>query len=372
MADLQLLIKPVSADCNLVCNYCFYRRTLDYYPEPRHRMSSQTLERMIRLALAAGYPDPTVFAWQGGEPLLAGIDFYRQALRLMNRHGRDQQPVGNALQTNGVLLDHEWARLCADYQILVGVSLDGPREIHDRWRTNAAGGGTFDAVMRAIGHLRTAGVEFNLLTMITTASAPQGELIYRFLREQGFAHLQFIPCVEVDPETGKPTEHSPTPEAFGEFLCAVFDAWRQEGTAGVSVRLFDAIMQHSLTGSSGSCDIGGNCGCYYVVEYSGDLYPCDFFVAPEWRLGNLDDLSFEAIPGLPRWQEFIAQRDANAATCADCRWYDLCRGCCCKDRLAAGGMEMRSYLCRGYQRFFEHAAEPLRALARDRCPSPSS
>ncbi|KPJ63418.1 hypothetical protein AMK68_03925 [candidate division KD3-62 bacterium DG_56] len=372
MADFQLLIKPVSADCNLVCDYCFYRRTLAQYPEPRHRMSPETLERMISLALAAGYPDTTVFAWQGGEPTLAGIDFYRQALRLMNRHGRDRQPVGNALQTNGVLLDHEWARLCADYSILVGVSLDGPREIHDRWRTTAAGGGSFDTVMRGIGHLRAAGAEFNILTMVTATSAPHGELIYRFLREHGFAHLQFIPCVEVNPQTGGPTEHTPPPEAYGEFMCAVFDAWRREAASGVSVRLFDAMMRHALTGESGLCELGAGCGSYYVVEYNGDVYPCDFFVAPEWHLGNLHEQSFDEIRQTARWQQFVAQRDGNAAACGDCRWFDLCRGGCSKDRLPAGGAQMRSYLCRSHQRFFEHAAEALREIAQQRCPSVSS
>jgi uncharacterized protein len=369
-ADFQLLIKPVSADCNLACDYCFYRRTLGQYPEPRHRMSPETLERMISLALAAGRGGTTVFCWQGGEPMLAGLDFYRRAVALMQQHGRDRQPVGNALQTNGVLLDHEWARMCADYRMLVGVSLDGPREIHDRWRTHAAGGGSFDAVMRGIGHLRAAGAEFNILTMVTTTSAPHADLIYRFLRERGFAHLQFIPCVETDPDTGQLTEHTPTPEAYGDFLCAIFDAWRAEGApAAVSIRLFDSIMQHALAGHSGSCDIGGHCGAYLVVEYNGDVYPCDFFVFPEWRLGNIGEQSFADMRAHPRWRQFIAQRAANAAACAGCPWLDLCRGGCTKDRLPAGGAAMRSYLCRGYQRFFEHAAEELRAIAHERCPA---
>jgi uncharacterized protein len=368
LQDFQLLIKPASGDCNLGCRYCFYRRVAELYPESRtHRMSHQVLERMISAYLAAARHRTAVFAWQGGEPLLAGLDFFIDAFALMARHGRGGQPVANAVQTNGVLIDREWARLFAAYSVLVGVSLDGPREIHDYYR-GGAGGGSFDAVIKGISHLREVGVEFNILTMVTSASAARGPEIYRFLRGEGFTHLQFIPCVEADPQTGQPAPWTVSPEAFGNFLCAVFDAWREEAGRQVSVRLFDAIMEHEIVGHSSLCELDGPCSGYLVIEHNGDVYPCDFFVRPEWRMGNLATDDFEALFGTRQWREFCGQRQANLAACAGCEWLALCRGGCCKDRLVAGGVASRSHLCAGYRRFFAHAEGYLRELARQRRP----
>jgi len=360
LQDFQLLIKPVSGDCNLACRYCFYRRTAEMYPESRtHRMPPEVLERMIAAYLAAMRHRSAVFAWQGGEPLLAGLDFFVDAFALMARHGRGGQPVANTVQTNGVLMDRDWARLFAAYRVLVGVSLDGPREIHDHYR-----GQTFDAVMAGIRHLRDAGVEFNILTMATSDSAARGAEIYRFLRSEGFTHLQFIPCVEGDPQTGQPAPWTVMAEAFGDFLCAVFDAWREEGAGEVSVRLFDAIMEREIVGRSSLCELDGPCSGYLVVEHNGDVYPCDFFVRPEWRMGNLATDDFDALFGRRQWRDFCGQRQANLPACAGCEWRDRCRGGCCKDRLLAGGVTSRSFLCTAYRRFFAHAEGYLRDLAR--------
>jgi uncharacterized protein len=374
--DFQLLVKPVSADCNLACRYCFYRRVGAMYPaSPGRRMARDVLEHMIRTYLAAARGGAATFAWQGGEPLLAGLDFFVDAFGLMARHGRGGQPVANAVQTNGVLLDREWARLFRAYNVLVGVSLDGPRHIHDHYRTGAAGG-SFDAVMAGIGHLRGAGVEFNLLTLVTAASAPHGAEIYRFLRHRGFTYLQFIPCVEADAGGGRAAEYAVPPAGYGDFLCAVFDAWREDGAGEVSVRLFDAIMEREIRGRASLCELDGPCSGYLVVEHNGDVYPCDFFVRPQWRLGNLMRDDFDALFATARWRDFGAQRAANAAACAGCEWLDLCRGGCCKDRLPATAgdtrpMERRSYLCESYRRFFDHAAAELCRLAREPAAPPS-
>jgi uncharacterized protein len=363
LPDFQLLIKPVSGDCNLACQYCFYRRVAEMYPETRtHRMPREVLERMVHTYLAAARQRTAVFAWQGGEPLLAGLDFFIDAFGLMTSLGRGGQPVANAVQTNGILIDREWARLFAAYTVLVGVSLDGPREIHEHYR-----GKTFDAVMAGIERLREARVEFNILSMVTSASASRGAEIYRFLRGQGFTHLQFIPCVEADPETGEPAPWTVPPEAFGDFLCSVFDAWREEAPGAVSVRLFDAMMEREIAGRSRLCELDGPCSAYLVVEHNGDVYPCDFFVRPEWRMGNLLRDDFDALFAAPEWRDFCNQRTANLAACAGCEWLDLCRGGCCKDRLLAGGIASRSYLCAGYRRFFAHAGEHLAKRAHELC-----
>jgi len=361
LPDFQLLIKPVSGDCNLACQYCFYRRVAGMYPEARaHRMRHDLLERMILAYLGAARHRTALFAWQGGEPLLAGLDFFIDAFGLMVSRGRGGQPVANTVQTNGVLLNREWARLFAAYSVLVGVSLDGPREVHERYR-----GETFDAVMAGIECLREARVEFNVLTMVTSASASRGAEIYRFLRGEGFRHLQFIPCVEADPQTGRPAPWTVTPDAFGEFLCSVFDAWREEAPGEVSVRLFDAMMEREIAGRSSLCDLDGPCSGYLVVEHNGDIYPCDFFVRPEWRIGNLASDDFDTLFGAPQWRAFCNQRTGNLAACAGCEWLDLCRGGCCKDRLLAGGIANRSYLCAGYRRFFAHARESLAKRAHE-------
>lgn len=327
-----------------------------------HRTSRDTLERMVSMTLEAAYPDLAVFCWQGGEPTLAGVDFYREAFRLMQAHGRARQPVANSLQTNGVLLNAEWARLCAQYQMLVGVSLDGPRDLHDFYRRAAAGRGSYDDVMRGIGHLKAAGAEFNILTLVTPASARRASETYRFFRDQGFRFLQFIPCVEAD-TAGDPAPYTISSQAYGDFLCELFDAWREDGFGVVSIRLFDALLERELTGKSGLCVLDGNCGEYLVVEHNGDVYPCDFFVAQEWRLGNVHERELSAFRQSDRWKKFIALREASAAACEGCEWWALCRGGCPKDRVLAGGPSARTYLCEGQKHFFAHAMPEIRSLA---------
>jgi len=325
-------------------------------------MTRETLERLVCCALEAAYPDLAVFCWQGGEPTLAGIEFYREAFRLMQLHGRAGQPVSNALQTNGLLLDAEWARMCAEYRVLVGVSLDGPRDLHDYYRHGSAGRGSYEDVMRGIGHLRARHAEFNILTLVTAASAGRAAEIYQFMRDQGFRFLQFIPCVEGD-ESGGRAPYTISAEAFGDFLCDLFEAWRQDGPGVVSVRLFDALLERELTGESGLCVLDGECSGYLLVEHNGDVYPCDFFVSEQWRLGNLHQSGLDALRRCEQWYAFRAMREANRAACAGCKWWSLCRGGCPKDRLLAGGVSARSFLCEAHRRFFAHALPEIARLA---------
>jgi uncharacterized protein len=325
-------------------------------------MTRETLERMIAGALEAAYPDLAVFCWQGGEPTLAGIEFFREAFRLMRLHGTAGQPVANSLQTNAVLLDAEWAQLCAEYRVLVGVSLDGPRDLHDHYRRNSGGRGSYDDVMRGIAHLRGAGVEFNILALVTAASAGRAAQIYRFFRDQGLRYLQFIPCVEAD-EKGQAAGYTISPSAYGDFLCELFDAWRQDGRAAISIRLFDALIERELVGNSGLCVLDGKCGDYLVVEHNGDIYPCDFFVAEEWRLGSLDQSDFASLWGCEGRERFLAVREASAEACAGCEWWSLCRGGCPKDRMLAGGPRARTFVCEAHKKFFAHAMPGITSIA---------
>lgn len=359
---LQLLIKPVSADCNQSCRYCFYRRTSSLYPATTsHRMSGETLDCLIRRYLQLRLAQ-SVFCWQGGEPTLVGLDFYRQAVALMERHGRSGQSVSNAFQTNGLLLDSEWCRFFARYRFLVGLSLDGPPELHDAYRQISPDRGTHADVMRAVRFLREHAVEFNVLSVVTDLTARHAGQIYRYFRELGLGHMQFIPCLETD-ACGQPAPFSVSPEAYADFLIELFDLWLCEAKTGVSVRLFDSLLQREVTGESGMCDLDGTCASYLVVEHNGDSYPCDFFVQAEMRLGNIRTTPIESLVRRPPARKLRQARRHPPAKCAQCRWLPLCHGGCLKDRRRVGGLDLPTYFCRTWQRFFPHAEEPIRRLA---------
>jgi len=368
--DFQLLIKPVSADCNQACRYCFYRRAGALYADrPVRRMSHHTLEMLVRRYLKLGMAQ-SVFSWQGGEPTLAGLDFYRAAVQLMQLHGRGGQSVSNALQTNGLLLDDDWCRFLRQYRFLVGLSLDGPAEIHDKYRLRGDHQGTHAEALRALKRLQEHEVPFNVLAVVTSASASQAKRVYNWLREQGVTHMQFIPCIEAEAD-GQPSPFSVSSEAFGEFLCELFDAWLPDARNGVSERLFDSLVQRELTGRSGMCILDGACGGYLVVEHNGDAYPCDFFVEDAWRLGNIEKTPLETLMQRGRMRQFRALRGLPE-TCESCRWKELCRGGCLKDRSRYGGrFDRPTTLCLAYERFFEHAMASIRSLAREIRDNPS-
>jgi len=373
---LQLLIKPAGADCNQACGYCFYRGTERYYDAAGgrggpHRMSDDVLRTVVRRYLRLRLPQ-SVFCWQGGEPTLMGLDFFRRAVQYMERYGVGGQPVSNALQTNGLLLDRDWCAFLRRYRFLVGLSLDGPRDVHDAYRTFSGGRGSHAEVVRKINLLRQEAVEFNILTVVTDVNVHRAAEIYRYFRDLGVTHMQFIPCLETDPETRPPHRCVLAPEAFGEFLCELFEEWLPEATHGVSIRLFDGLIRRELTGNSGLCYLDGVCGRCPVVEYNGDLYPCDFFVRPEWRLGNIATASLERLLLRRRARMFRGARHLLPEACVECEWADLCRGGCLRDRTplanqasAGAGPPTRgpTRLCRAYQRFFAHALPRIRRLA---------
>ena len=379
LQNLQLLIKPASGDCNVACRYCFYRRVSAMHGPGAHRMSDDVLQALIRRYLKLRLPQ-SVFAWQGGEPALMGLDFFRRAIALMQQHGRNRQSVSNALQTNGLLIDHDWCKFLREYSFLVGLSLDGPANLHDHYRVWADGGGTHADVLRTFRLFQETGVEFNVLAVVSDVSAPHARTIYRYFRDLGLFHMQFIPCIETDPQTHKPTPFSVSPEAFADFLCELFDAWLPEAMDCVSIRLFDGLLNRELTGNTNLCYLDGSCGECPVVEYNGDVYPCDFFVRPALKLGNIMASPLEKIMARPRARRFRNSRRKILDECKDCPWRDLCRGGCLKDReRIAGAFNVPAYFCETYKRFFEHAMDPIKTLAAevrsrhpDRYPSPQT
>ena len=371
LENLQLLIKPAGPDCNMSCRYCFYRRVAGQYPESAaHRMSPQTLEALVRRYLHLRLPN-SVFCWQGGEPTLMGLDFFQMAVNLMQRFGKGGQSVSNALQTNGLLLDRAWCEFFRAYRFLIGLSLDGPAEIHDAYRSIAGDKGSHAEVMFSLRLMQEAAVEFNVLAVVNDTSARSAKRIYHYFRELGIRHMQFIPCIEVLPETNAPAPFSVSPQAYANFLCELFDEWIKDARDGVSIRLFDGLVRRVVTGNSGLCYLDGECGTCPVVEHNGDVYPCDFFVRPEWKLGNIVATPFEKLLARRRARQFRGEMHKRPEPCADCAWADLCRGGCLKDReRISGGYASVSHFCETYKRVFPHVAGAVKELAtdlRERC-----
>lgn len=348
----SVLVKPVSADCNLSCAYCFYLPKSNLYPEVEvHRMSEEVLMSLVIQTLSL--PHKTIsFCWQGGEPTLAGIDFYRRALRYQFMFKASSQIVENSIQTNGLLIDDRWASFLSTYNFLVGVSLDGPKEMHDYYRKSRGGYGSYDAVIKCINTLRRLNVKFNILTVVNKLNVKDPKGLYKFMVNMGFKYLQFIPCVERD-SSGGIAEYSVTPEDYGRFLCEVFNEWFNNGNPEVYIRDFEEILISYVLGDTPSCLFGRRCGRYIVVEYNGDVYPCDFYVDRKWLLGNIVEDSIEDIIANEKFLEFTSIKDRLIEKCWGCVWLKYCNGGCPRHWEIKNYSE--NYFCKSYKMFFEHA-----------------
>jgi len=361
MKPFSLLIKPAGADCNLRCRYCFYLEKGELYPETvRHRMSVETLERVV----ASFFQTPQGvygFGWQGGEPTLMGLDFFKHVTAVQSSLGRTGMAVSNGLQTNGTLLDDDWAKHLAKYHFLVGVSVDGPERIHDAMRRNTGGNPTHARVMEGIKALTRHRVDFNILTLASRSNVGHPEKVYDYLCDQGFLFHQYIECVEFDGQ-GRLQPFAITGREWGEFLCRIFDRWIQKDTRRVSVRLFDTLLMRMVDGACNTCVAGRSCDQYFVVEHNGDIYPCDFNVTPEWRLGNVTAASWEAVQTSQRYVDFAAIKGQWDAACTACPYLGYCHGDCPKNRKGRG---MASHLCEGWRQFYAHALPRLEEIAQD-------
>ncbi|MCX7787535.1 MAG: anaerobic sulfatase maturase [Spirochaetes bacterium] len=380
----SLLIKPAGADCNLSCAYCFYLEKSSLYPaSPRHRMSNTVLERLISSYMATKQP-VYAFGWQGGEPTLMGLDFFRHVIRLQKEYGPPGARVSNGLQTNGTLMTDEMAAFFTEYRFLLGVSLDGPAEIHNQFRTRLDGMGSHREVMRGIRMLRRQRTEFNVLTLVTQANVRRGKEVYRYLKEEGFFYHQYIPCVEYD-QKGEPLPWSIRGEEWGQFLLDIFDTWYPNDTRAISVRHFDAVIEALVSGTATLCSMGPSCSSYFVVEHNGDIYPCDFFVEPSLKLGNILEMwDWEHIITSPRYRGFGTQKSQTHLACLDCPYLNLCYGDCLKHRIGNTGVGKNSWnqgeilskgrsskdsalglsvLCEGWKFFYEKTIPIFQELA---------
>ncbi|HVT73716.1 MAG TPA: anaerobic sulfatase maturase [Lacunisphaera sp.] len=388
-AAFHLMTKPIGSRCNLDCSYCFYLEKEKLYTDAGGmRMKPEVLETYVRDYIAA-QPGPVVsFAWQGGEPTLLGVEFFRTAVALQAKHANGKA-IENAFQTNGVLLNDDWGEFLAAHHFLVGISIDGPAPLHDTYRVDKGGKPTFARVMEGLQVLRRHGVEFNTLTTVHRANSRHAVEVYRFLRQAGSSYLQFIPIVERNASAlaaeknglwlapppdhedaaaldGHVTPWSVRPAEYGEFLCRVFDEWVRQDVGRAYVQQFDAALANWVGEPAGVCIFSENCGRALAIEHNGDVYSCDHYVYPRYKLGNLMNSSLASLVDSPQQEAFGRAKSATLPRyCRECPVRFACHGECPKHRFlqTPDGEPGLNYLCAGYKKFFAHIDPAMSTMA---------
>ena len=368
----HIMAKPTGSDCNLRCGYCFFLKKESLYPGSNFRMSAQVHEAYIRQLLEFHRAPLVTVAWQGGEPTLMGLDFFRRSVEFQKKLQKPKTHIENTFQTNGILLNDEWCRFFRENNFLVGLSMDGPRELHDFYRKDRAGRGTFDRVVRAARLLQKHKVECNILCTVNSKNAGHPLEIYRFFRDElGFPYIQFIPIVERRDESGfqegeTVTDRSVQPGQFGRFLIEIFDEWVRRDVGKTFVLNFDGALAGWLGMAGTLCIFGPTCGLGMALEHNGDLYSCDHFVEPSHYLGNILKTPMIELVVSEQQRKFGRdKKDALPRYCRECTVLSICNGECPKNRFSKtpGGEPGLNYLCAGYKAFFKHADEHMRIMA---------
>lgn len=370
---LYVMLKPAGAHCNLACKYCYYLEKNKLYPTAqRHLMSDEMLEQFTREYIEAQTMSQVLFTWHGGEPLLRSIDFYRKALSLQQKYAGGRR-IDNVIQTNGTLLTDEWCEFFAQNHWLVGISIDGPQPYHDHYRLTAAGKPSWQKVMQGIKLLKKHGVEWNAMAVVNAYNVNHPLEFYRFFKENGCQFLQFTPIVERQTrhEDGRTlasladkneiplSEASVTPEQWGYFLCAIFDEWVRKDVGKIFVEIFDCTLANWMGVSPGICAYSKECGHAGVMEHNGDVYSCDHFVFPEYKLGNIRDHSLIDMLYGEQQQEFSRLKHSSLPRqCKECDMEFACHGECPKNRFMKDkyGDSGLNYLCPGYYHYYQHVA----------------
>ncbi len=366
---LYVFAKPVGARCNLACEYCYYLEKSQLYPQDaRQVMSDEMLELFVRTYIESQTMPQVLFTWHGGEPMLRPLDFYKKAVRLQRKYASGRQ-VDNVIQTNGTLLTDEWCEFLSENGWLVGLSIDGPQPLHDHYRRTTTGQPSWERVMRGIRLLQQHGVEWNAMTTVNHLNARYPLEFYRFFKEIGCRYIQITPVVErvdrhrlahVLQDTEAPVAaYSVTPQQWGRFLCMVFDEWVRHDVGEYYVTLFDSTLANWVGEPPGICAYARECGHAGVMEFNGDVYSCDHFVFPEYRLGNIRRQTLtEMLYGEQQQRFSRLKHDALPRQCRECRWEFACHGECPRNRFVrdAYGMPGLNYLCEGYRQYFAHVA----------------
>jgi len=366
MPNVNLLIKPASSLCNLRCKYCFYHDVAENRATKSYGiMTLEMLERLVKQALEYASGSCT-FAFQGGEPTLAGLDFFRQLILFEKKYNINNIQINNSLQTNGIVIDEEWAKFFVENKFLIGLSIDGPKEIHDALRIYPNGNGSFGRVMEAVKIFDKYKVEYNILCVINNFVARHPDKVYKFFKKCGFRFLQFIPCLDPLGQASGSEDYSLTPERYASFLKRIFDFYFEDFMANdiMSIRTFDNYVGMFLGMPPESCGMSGVCSCYFVIEGDGSVFPCDFYVTDEWNIGNIQKNSFIDMLKSEKAQEFMQSSKPIDEKCKSCQYYKLCRGGCRRNREPfADGMPVLNHFCSSYYEFFDYALPRLQQMA---------
>jgi len=366
MPPLSLLIKPASSLCNLRCKYCFYHsvaanREIEFYGI----MSSETLEIIVKKTLEFS-DDFCTIAFQGGEPTLAGLDFFRKFTELQMKYNIKNVKINNTIQTNGIVIDDEWAKFLAENKFLVGISLDGPKEIHDANRCDAFSKGSFGKVMKTIALFEKYKVDYNILCVVNSYTARYINKVYNFYKKENFRFLQFIPCLDPLHEKPGDNEYSLSVERFTYFLKTLFDLWYEDAIRGnrISIRYFDNLVRMIMGYSPEVCGMSGFCSCQFVMEADGGVYPCDFYVVDEWRLGNIKEMGFRELKRSERTILFEEGSRHIDPGCHGCDWLQICRGGCRRLRESINGNKLvQNYFCKSYKEFYGSSFKRLQQIS---------
>ena len=380
----QVMAKPNGPRCNLACSYCYYLEKETLFPDTRKfQMSDDILEAFIRDYIGShdrlGLEEIS-FSWQGGEPTILGVDYFQRVVELEKKYCPAGKTIANAIQTNGILIDEKWAAFLKENHFLVGLSIDGPQELHDRFRLDRKGGPTFDKVMAALGLLQEHKVPVNALTVINSHNAQKPKEVYRFLRDAGFEFIQFIPVVERCPSGGEllagdpqlqfgtaiVTSWSVTANDYGRFLVEVFDDWLKADVGKVFVQFFDVQLGLWMGEPAGLCWFSPTCGQGLALEHNGDVFSCDHYVYPEYRIGNIQQTALSDLASSESQRRFGSNKLSSLPSCCrDCTYRFACHGGCPKHRFmkASNGESGLNYFCAAYKLFFDHAGPTLQLMA---------
>lgn len=354
--------KTVSEACNLACDYCYYSRC-NGKPGKLDRIQEETLEKFIKeyLEIRRGYAP---FVWQGGEPLLAGLEFFEKVISLQKKYTKKRTFVANAIQTNGILINKKWAQFFKEHNFLVGVSLDGPEEINDKRRVTNSGLGSFKLIMKGIQQLREENADFNVLTVIHEDNVTKAKELVEFYAQEDFKYVQFIPCMDFQSQdVSTAGKYAITPRQYGKFLCEFFDAWYNGGDPYLSVRFFDNMLAVYLGQQPELCQQSEFCPKMLVLEQNGDAYPCDFFIEEEYKLGNVKEDALQDIVNNPKWDDFLAMKPSLPDNCKSCEFLNLCHGGCPRNRVQKNQDMDVDYFCESYKTIYKYAEERMIFLA---------
>jgi uncharacterized protein len=368
----HVMAKPTGSKCNLDCAYCFYLKKERMYPDSSFRMSEKVMEQYIRQTID-GHRIPNVtVAWQGGEPTLMGLDFFRRAVAVEKKYVKPGMQIENTFQTNGVLLNEEWCKFFHENNFLVGLSVDGPRHLHDAYRRDKGGAGTFDKVTRAAQLLQAHQVEFNVLCTVNAVNSLHPLEVYRFFRDELRArYLQLIPVVERENSSGhqegtRIADRSVLPKQWGKFLIAIFDEWVRRDVGIMFVQFFDAVLASYVRGYSTVCVLQPTCGQGVALEHNGDVYSCDHYVEPKHWLGNIQDSPIETLVSSEKQRAFGQDKSRTLPEyCRKCEFLFTCHGECPKNRVLTtpSGEPGLNWLCAGLRAFYAHTERPMRIMA---------